>query len=125
MKTVMALDESAVEDEFSKFLKKDHEGPVPHYRVFLKKPGKMQLFPKSRTRIHYSGIPAATREKVEALKADVRKKNLFPSVKAKPEGELIEIPGGCFFRWEVDWAIRMSCLFTRSAYRHSRWQKMK
>jgi len=109
--TVMALDEFAADDEFSKFLKKDHEGPVPHYRVFLKKTGKMQLFTKSRTQIHYSGIPSATREKVEALKADLRKKSISVG-KAKPEAELIEIPGGSY-------------LYTRSAYRHSRWQKMK
>ena len=35
--TVMALDKAIkTDDAFSKFLKKDHEGPVPHYRVFLK-----------------------------------------------------------------------------------------
>ena len=38
---VMAMDESENSDDaFSQFLKKDHEGPVPHYRVFLKKSGK-------------------------------------------------------------------------------------
>ncbi|MBT5551408.1 MAG: SUMF1/EgtB/PvdO family nonheme iron enzyme [Nitrospina sp.] len=93
--TVMAVDDSTKDDEFSKFLKKDHEGPVPHYRVFLKKTGKMKLLPKSRTRVQYSGIPAATREKVEALKADVRKKSISVG-QAKPEGELVDIPGGCF-----------------------------
>jgi formylglycine-generating enzyme len=93
--TVMAMDDSAKDDEFSQFLKKDSEGPVPHYRVFLKKTGKMKLLPKSRTRIQYSGIPAATREKIETLKADVRKKSISVS-QTKPEGELVEIPGGCF-----------------------------
>lgn len=93
--TVMAMDDSAKDDEFSQFLKKDSEGPVPHYRVFLKKTGKMKLFSKSRTRIQYSGIPAATREKIETLKADVRKKSISVS-QAKPEGELVAIPGGCF-----------------------------
>ena len=64
---VMAMDESEKSDDaFSQFLKEDHEGPVPHYRVFLKKSGKMKLFLRSRTRLQYSGIPAATREKVEA-----------------------------------------------------------
>ncbi|MBT3366527.1 MAG: SUMF1/EgtB/PvdO family nonheme iron enzyme, partial [Nitrospina sp.] len=92
---VMAMDESKKDDEFSKFLKKDSEGPVPHYRAFLKKSGKMKLFPKSRTRIQFSGIPAATREKVETLKANVRKKSISNS-KAKPDGELVAIPGGCF-----------------------------
>lgn len=93
---VMAVDESETSDDaFSQFLKKDHEGPVPHYRVFLKKTGKMKLFPKSRTRIQYSGIPAATREKIEALKADVMKKIISAS-HTKPELELVDIPGGCF-----------------------------
>ena len=67
---VMAMDESEKSDDaFSQFLKEDYEGPVPHYRVFLKKSGKMKLFLRSRTRLQYSGIPAATREKVEALKS--------------------------------------------------------
>jgi tetratricopeptide (TPR) repeat protein len=39
--TVMAVDASEKSDDaFSQFLKKDHEGPVPHYRVFLKKTGR-------------------------------------------------------------------------------------
>ena len=89
---VMAMDESEKSDDaFSQFLKEDHEGPVPHYRVFLKKSGKMKLFLKSRTRLQYSGIPAATREKVEALKAKVMKK----SISAR-QVELVAIPGGCF-----------------------------
>lgn len=92
---VSALDETKEDDEFSQFLKKDAEGPVPHYRVFLKKTGKMKLFPKSRTRIQFSGIPAATREKVEALKSDVRKKSISAG-NAKPDEELVSIPGGCF-----------------------------
>ncbi len=93
--TVMAVDETKKDDEFSKFLKKDQEGPVPHYRVFLKATGEMKLFPRSRTRIQYSGIPAATREKVEALKAMVMKK-LISTAKVKPEDNLVAIPGGCF-----------------------------
>ena len=93
---VMAMDESEKSDDaFSQFLKEDYEGPVPHYRVFLKKSGKMKLFLRSRTRLQYSGIPAATREKVEALKAIVMKKSISAS-QVKPEEELVAIPGGCF-----------------------------
>ena len=93
---VMAMDESEKSDDaFSQFLKEDYEGPVPHYRVFLKKSGKMKLFLRSRTRLQYSGIPAATREKVEALKAIVMKKSISAS-QVKSEDELVAIPGGCF-----------------------------
>lgn len=93
---VMAVDESAKDDEaFSEFLKKDYEGPVPHYRVFLKKSGKMKLFLKSRTRLQYSGIPAATREKIAALKSTVMKKSISAQ-RVKPAAELVALPGGCF-----------------------------
>ena len=94
--TVMALDTSAKSDDaFSKFLKKDHEGPVPHYRVFLKKTGKMKIFRKSQTRIQYSGIPAATREKVETLRVEVMKK-IISADQTEPEWEPVVIPAGCF-----------------------------
>ena len=94
--TVTALDKAIkTDDAFSKFLKKDHEGPVPHYRVFLKKIGKMKIFPKSRTRIEYSGIPAATREKVETLRVDVMKK-IISAEQTEPEWEPVVIPAGCF-----------------------------
>ena len=94
--TVMALDKAIkTDDAFSKFLKKDHEGPVPHYRVFLKKIGKMKIFRKSRTRIEYSGIPAATREKVETLRVDVMKK-IISAEQTEPEWEPVVIPAGCF-----------------------------
>ena len=94
--TVMALDISAKSDDaFSKFLKKDHEGPVPHYRVFLKKTGKMKIFRKSQTRIQYSGIPAATREKVETLRVEVMKK-IISADQTEPEWEPVVIPAGCF-----------------------------
>ena len=94
--TVMALDASVKSDDaFSKFLKKDHEGPVPHYRVFLKKTGKMKIFRKSQTRIQYSGIPAATREKVETLRVEVMKK-IISADQTEPEWEPVVIPAGCF-----------------------------
>ena len=94
--TVMALDTSVKSDDaFSKFLKKDHEGPVPHYRVFLKKTGKMKIFRKSQTRIQYSGIPAATREKVETLRVEVMKK-IISADQTEPEWEPVVIPAGCF-----------------------------
>ena len=61
--TVMAVDESAqIDDAFSQFLKKT---------------GKMRIFRKSRTRLQYSGIPAATREKIETLKTDVMKRIIY------------------------------------------------
>ena len=93
---VMVVDRFAKNnDAFSEFIKEEPAGPVPHYRVFLKKTGKMKIFPKSRTRIQHSGIPAATRDKIVVLKKEVMKKNISTR-QVKAEVELVAIAGGCF-----------------------------
>ena len=95
--TVMIIDKSAQQenDEFSKFVKGDPAEPVPHYRVYFKKTGKMKLLPKSKNRIKYSGIPAATREKIMVLKSQVEKK-IISSINVKPKEEMVSIKAGCF-----------------------------
>ncbi|SVC11462.1 uncharacterized protein METZ01_LOCUS264316, partial [marine metagenome] len=95
--TVMAIDESAgqEDDEFSKFLKGGPPEPVPHYRVNFKKTGKMKLLSKSKNRIKYLGIPAATREKIEVLKTRVKKK-IIAEMQVKPEESMVLIKAGCF-----------------------------
>jgi len=95
--TVMAIDSSAKQenDEFSKFLKDETVEPVPHYRVYFKKTGKMKLLLKSKNRIQYSGIPAATREKIMSLKSQVMKK-IISSENIKPIEQMVLIKAGCF-----------------------------
>ena len=95
--TVMIIDKSARQenDEFSKFVKGDPAEPVPHYRVYFKKTGKMKLLSKSKNRIKYLGIPAATREKIMVLKSQVKKK-LISSTNVKPKEEMVSIKAGCF-----------------------------
>lgn len=95
--TVMVVDKSAQQenDEFSKFVKGDPVEPVPHYRVYFKKTGKMKLLSKSKNRIKYLGIPAATREKIMVLKSQVKKK-LISSTNVKPSEEMVSIKAGCF-----------------------------
>lgn len=97
--TVMVIDEyekaKNASQPKSKFLTEEPMEPVPHYRVYLKKQGKMKLLPKSKTRITYEGIPTATREKAEFLKTAVQKKIITASG-AKPSEEMVELPGGCF-----------------------------
>jgi len=96
--TVMEVDTSSGDDDLaglSKFLRHDHQKPpVPHYRVFLKRSGKMKLLPKSKTQIEFEGIPLATRELILAIKTAVQKK-----IVAENKGEdekMVDIAGGCF-----------------------------
>ncbi len=96
--TVMAEDvsDSGGEDaEFSQFLRNAPKEPVPHYRVAFKKTGKIQLLPKSKTRIQYHGIPTATREQVTRLKTELRKK-IISVEGAGAEEEMVAIKAGCF-----------------------------
>ena len=95
--TVMVIDKFAQQDnnDFGKFLKSGLAESVPHYRVYFKKAGKMKLLPKSKNRIKYFGIPAATREKIMVLKSQV-KKNLISSINVEPEEEMVSIKAGCF-----------------------------
>jgi len=94
---VMAIDTSINKenDEFRKFLKDDLVEPTPHYRVYLKKNGKIKLLPKNKNRIKYFGIPSATREQIIVLKNKV-KKNIIASIKVKPKEEMVRIDAGCF-----------------------------
>ena len=96
--SVMAVDESAQDEDanqFSKFLKSVPKEPVPHYRVNFKKSGKMKLLPKSKTRIKYYGIPTATREQIMDLKTQILKK-IIAAQQEKPVEEMVSIKGGCF-----------------------------
>ena len=95
--TVMIIDKSTRQenDEFSKFVKGDPAEPVPHYRVYFKKTGKMELLLKSKNRIKYFGIPAATREKIMVLKSQVKKK-LISLINVEPKEEMVSIKAGCF-----------------------------
>ncbi len=94
---VMKVDESAKKEKpaGSSFIREDPEKPVPHYRVYFMKTGKMKLLPKSKTRLKYKGIPTATRDSALALKSQVQK-SLIATRHGKSEEELAVIPAGCF-----------------------------
>jgi sulfatase modifying factor 1 len=95
--TVMIVDESAapVKEESQSFIRGDVSKQIPHYRVYMMKTGKMELLPKSKTRIQYKGIPTTTRDQALALKAEVQK-NLISTQYSKADEEMAAIPEGCF-----------------------------
>ncbi len=93
---VMAVDPSALEKSSGNtFIRGDVAEPVPHYRVYFLKTGKMKLLPKSKTRIQYHGIPTATRDQALTLKAQVQK-SLISTQYSRSEEEMVVIPAGCF-----------------------------
>ena len=74
--TVMMIpaDAGAAESgDAGKFLKGLVIEPIPHYRLFFKKAGKIKLVPKRSTRIEYVGVPPRIHEKMVIQLAKIKK----------------------------------------------------
>jgi len=69
--------------------------PVPHYRFFFFKSGKMELVPKHRAQFKYIGVPIAVREQVAELQSRVKIQLIQSSGSAGPV-EMVSLEGGCF-----------------------------
>jgi len=69
--------------------------PVPHYRFFFFKSGKMELVPKHRAEFRYSGVPVSVREQVTLLQGNV-KMQLIQAEGSKGPAAMVSLEGGCF-----------------------------
>ena len=87
---------AAKNGDFEKFLKDSLNAPMPHYRLFFKKAGKIKLVLKRNVRIQYVGIPPRTHEKMVILLAKIKKQIIATSGAGTEEAEMVELEGGCF-----------------------------
>ena len=87
---------AAGNSDFQKFLKVPVNDPIPHYRLFFKKAGKIKLVLKKNARIQYVGIPPRIHEKMEILLAKIKKHIVATSGAGTEEVEMVELEGGCF-----------------------------
>ena len=69
--------------------------PVPHYRLFFFKTGKMELVPKRRAQIQYIGVPTRVREQVREMQGQVKMQLIQSSGSLGPV-EMVSLEGGCF-----------------------------
>jgi formylglycine-generating enzyme required for sulfatase activity len=69
--------------------------PVPHYRLFFFKTGKMELVPKRRAKIQYKGVPRHVQLEVTEMQGQVKMK-LIESGGSKGPEEMVALDGGCF-----------------------------
>ena len=79
-----------------KFLKGPVNNPIPHYRLFFKKSGKIKLVPKRNARIQYLGVPPRVHEKMVILLAEIGKQIIATSGAETKEVEMVKLEGGCF-----------------------------
>ncbi|MBT5550177.1 MAG: SUMF1/EgtB/PvdO family nonheme iron enzyme [Nitrospina sp.] len=69
--------------------------PIPHYRLFNLKTGKMLLIPHTSAKIKYKGVPSRVYAYVQELHAKVENK-LISMAGTKGSVEMVELKGGCF-----------------------------
>ena len=69
--------------------------PVPHYRLFFFKKGKMELVPQSQVRIEYIGVPRIIHEQTQEL-YDKIQRQLIAAFDGGKKGEMVEVGGDCF-----------------------------
>jgi formylglycine-generating enzyme required for sulfatase activity len=69
--------------------------PIPHYRLFNMKAGKMLLIPHRDAKIKYMGVPARVYAYVQELHAKVENK-LISKGGTKGPVEMVALKGGCF-----------------------------
>jgi sulfatase modifying factor 1 len=69
--------------------------PVPHYRFFFFKAGKMELVPKHRATFIYTSVPVRVREEVTLLQGQVKMKLIEAEGSLGPV-EMVSLEGGCF-----------------------------
>lgn len=69
--------------------------PIPHYRLFFKNTGKMELVPQSVVRIEYDGVLRRAYEEIQefSLKVD---RALVAKGGTTGTTEVVKIKGGCF-----------------------------
>ena len=71
------------------------EKPIPHYRLFNLKTGKMLLIPHDVAKIKYQGVPGRVYAYVQELHAKVENQ-LIAEAGTSGKVEMVELKGGCF-----------------------------
>ncbi len=69
--------------------------PIPHYRLFFKNTGKMELVPQSLVRIEYDGVLGRAYDEVEVFSLEVDRA-IVAKGGSTGTTEVVKIKGGCF-----------------------------
>jgi formylglycine-generating enzyme required for sulfatase activity len=71
------------------------DDPIPHYRLFFKKKGKMEVVPQKAVRVQYQGVPRRVYEHIEELNREVNR-YLIAAQGHQKSAEMVVLKGGCF-----------------------------
>ena len=77
------------------------DAPIPHYRLFFKKTGKMELVPQKAVRIKYTGVLQRVYEHIEGLNREVTR-HLIAAKGGSGSVEMVALKGGCFLMGDAN-----------------------
>ena len=98
--------------------------PVPHYRFFFFKAGKMELVPKHRAEFKYSGVPVRVREQVTLLQGQVKMRLIEAEGSLGPV-EMVSLLREAVLKWGAIRESRMRSRCTKCVCRHLKWTSLK
>ena len=77
------------------YLDTKSDKPIPHYRLFFKKKGKMELVPQSVVTLKYKGVLRLEYEHITELNREVNR-HLIAAKGNDGNAEMVALKGGCF-----------------------------
>ncbi len=82
-------------DNMRNYLDNKGDDPIPYYRLFFKKKGKMELVAQKAVRIQYKGVPRLVYEHIKELNREVNR-HLIAAQGSQKSAEMVALKGGCF-----------------------------
>ena len=91
----LVISPQRINSNMRNYLDTKSDQPIPHYRLFFKKKGKMELVPQSVVRLKYNGVLRRMYEHVEVLNREVTR-HLIAAKGTQGTVEMAALKGGCF-----------------------------
>ncbi len=83
-------------DNMRNYIEAKSRDPIPHYRMYFPRTGKVELVPKKQVRIEFIGVPRRDYYLVKDMDLIVQKELIALSGPAKIKQSLVALKGGCF-----------------------------
>ena len=91
----LVISPQRINNNMRNYLDTKSDQPIPHYRLFFKKKGKMELVPQSVVRLKYNGVLRRVYEHVEVLNREVTR-HLIAAKGSQGTAAMVALKGGCF-----------------------------
>ena len=83
-------------DNMRNYLESRRNDPIPQYRLYFKKEGKMELVPQSMVSLKYTGVLRLIHEETRTLRDRLTIGLMQASTGTESANPMVAIPGGCF-----------------------------